>query len=312
MIINDASTQAVCSLGWVHKGSLWVYTIEDSYPHTFELSDAKFLTVRAGKSDFFSVVHHWEGDKLEITAHNHSEPHRPVSCISFHREGFGRNKIKTTVSGDNSVWQELPRAYVAQAFDDFHLFLVSRLGDASIQVFNWYADSRYNKMYQGIVGVEELPNSHLLIVSVQRDSNPILYDPDSEKEIRKLTLAGRNGNPQLRFRNSANELWADDYDHIVKLDATTLNVIASKQLQEATEGTGHFIGGFSFDRGERLCLVARPFSGDVIGLDCDSMRQTHRAEMGKQPLNAGLLGDDTIVALDWKTGELVKGKLERV
>ena len=167
-------------------------------------------------------------------------------------------------------------------------------------------------MYQGIVAVEELPNSHLLIVSVQRDSNPILYDPDSEKEIRKLNLAGRIGNPHLRFRTSANELWADDYDHIVKLDAATLNVIAIKQLQEAPAGTRQFIGDFSFDRGERLCLVARPFSGDVIALDCDSMLQTHRAELGKQPLDAGLLGDDTVVALDRKTGELLTGKLERV
>lgn len=206
----------------------------------------------------------------------------------------------------------MPRAYVAQAFGDFYLFLVNALGDASIRVFNWYAESRYDKMYQGIVAVEELPNSHLLIVSVQRDSNPILYDPDSEKEIRKLDLAGRNGNPHLRFRTSANELWADDYDHIVKLDASTFNVIAIKQLQEPIAGTRQFIGDFSFDRGERLCLVARPFSGDVIGLDCNSMLQTHRAVLGKQPLDAGLLADDAVVALDWKTGELLRGKPEKV
>jgi hypothetical protein len=32
---------------------------------------------------------------------------------------------------------------------------------------------------------------------------------------------------RFRFRFSANKLWADDYDHVVKLSATTLDVIAT-------------------------------------------------------------------------------------
>jgi hypothetical protein len=180
-----------------------------------------------------------------------------------------------------------------------------------MQGFSWYSDDGYDKMYQGIVGVEELPNCPQLIVSVQRNSSPILYDPDTRKAVRKLSLADRRGNPHFCLRTSANELWADDYDHIVKLDGTTLNIIATKQLQQGGAQGGQFIGEFSLCRGENLCLVARPFSRDVVGLDCDSLRLTHRAVFEKQPLQAALLGDDTVVALDWKTGEFLSGELKK-
>jgi len=311
MLINVSGTQAVCSLGWAHKGSLWVYRIDHAAPQVLKLSDAKYLTVKAGNKNFFSVVHHWDGDKLEISAHNHAEPSRRLSSILLQRSGLLGAKTESKVIGDSSAWMELPRAYVAFAFDDFHLFLVRPDGSISSQTFPWYTNTEYDKGYQGIVAVEELPNSHALIVSVQRDSNPVLYDPDSGTAIRKLTLAGRGGNPNLKLRATAGEYWANDYDTIVKLDATTLNVIACRRLQGSEQSAVQFIGEFSLCRSDTLCLVTRPFSGDVIGLDCATMAQTHRATLGKQPLLAGLLGDDRVVALDWKTGEFLAGTLEK-
>ena len=311
MIVNGAATQAISSLKWVHKGSLWVYEIGSSAPKIVELSDAKYLTIKTGKDDFFSVVHNWDGEKLEISAHNHSDPHRAISSISLRRENVFSDKAEFTIKGDFSVWQKLPRAYTASVFGDYHLFLVEQDGSVSIQALGWFA-SRYDKMYQSIVGVEELPDSHLLIVSIQRDSNPVLYDPDTGMEVRKLSLAGRHGNPQFCTRNSAHELWANDYDHIVKLDAKSLIVKATEQLQYATTGCRQYIGEFSLDRSESHCLVARPFSGDVIVLDCDTLRQTHRAAIGNQPIEAALLGYDFIVALNWPTGEFLQGKLERI
>lgn len=311
MVINAARTQAVCSLGWVHKGSLWVYRIGSVSPEILKLSDAKYLTIKAGNKDFFSVVHHWDGDTIEISAHHHAEPLKRVSSILLRHSHPVTIKAESEVTGDVSVWRELPRAYVAYAFGDFHLFLVDLDGSVSCLTFSWYSDANYDKGYQGIVAVEELPASHLLIVCVQRDSNPILYDPHNGAVVKKLNLADRRGNPQFKLRASLGEFWADDYDTIVKLDAKTLDVIASERLQGSAQMTQQFIGEFSFCRDETLCLVARPFSSDVIGIDCDSMHQTHKATLGKQPLRAGLLGEDKVVALDWKTGEFLTGRLEK-
>jgi hypothetical protein len=286
MVTNAARTQAVCSLGWVHKGSLWVYRVGSVSPEVFKLSDAKYLTIKAGNKDFFSVVHHWGGDNIQISAHNHAEPRQPISSISLRRSSRTSEKTESDVTGDSSVWRELPRAYVAYAFGDFHLFLVDLNGSVSCETFSWYSEANYDKGYQGIVAVEELPASHLLIVCVQRDSNPILYDPHNGAVVKKLNLADRRGNPQFKLR-------------------------ASLGVQSSAQMTQQFIGEFSLCRDETLCLVARPFSNDVIGIDCDSMHQTHKAALGKQPLKAGLLEEDRVVALDWKTGEFLMGRLEK-
>jgi len=82
---------------------------------------------------------------------------------------------------------------------------VSRL---ELQQFDWYSDG-YDKGYQGIIGVVEVPNDDLLIISVQRDSHPVLYDPRARKKVGTLELCNRRGNPDLFFRRRVNELWAN-------------------------------------------------------------------------------------------------------
>src|SRR5260370_11872299 len=84
-----------------------------------------FSVSRGGRKDFFSVVHNWEGNKIEISAHHHLQPDRSVSSISIQRGAFGIDKTETVVRGDNSDWQELTGAYFPSAFNDFHLFLVN-------------------------------------------------------------------------------------------------------------------------------------------------------------------------------------------
>jgi hypothetical protein len=59
-----------------------------------------------------------------------------------------------------------------------------------------------------------------------------------------------------------------------------------------------------------LCVVGRPFSGDVIGLACDSFEITRRAALGRQPLDVAVLSDGRIFARDWKTGDPLVGMLE--
>jgi len=73
-----------------------------------------------------------------------------------------------------------------------------------------------------------------------------------------------------------------------------------------------FIGQFAFDADEQVCAVARPFSGDVVGLDPKTLELRYRAELGKQPLEVAVLRDLRVFARDWKTGEILKGALGRV
>jgi hypothetical protein len=302
MILNDKRTLAVSSLGWVDHGSLWICSVE-APPQKIVLSDAKYLSVSAGAKDFFAVVHHWDGQRLEITAHAYSAPQTTISRLALRQAVPGLpSRIELLREGDLRVWDQLPGAFTGYAFGDYRLVLTRLAGEDDVQALEWFDDS-YDKGYQGIVGSIEVPDTSLLIISVQRDSHPVLYSPETKKAIRKLSLADRTGNPSFQFRTSAREFWATDYDSVVKLDGTTLAVRNVQCVQNAVHGMRQFIGNFCFNSGQDLCLIARPFSGDAVALDADSMAQVCRIEFGRQPLDIGMLADGTVVARDWKTGD---------
>jgi hypothetical protein len=219
------------------------------------------------------------------------------------------------LTGDRSAWTHVPKNYVAYqqgaTWSDYALIRIDASAESvEVQQFDWYG-SDYDKAYQATVGVVEVPGEDALIVSVQRDSRPVLYDPVRRKKIGALRLAARNGNPTLVFRHHANEVWADDYDTIVKIQAGTWRVVKTRRLQSAVNGAGQFIGRFCFDAQETMCVVARPFSADVVALGTTNLRPRLRCRMHGQPLEAVALPDRSVVARDWKSGDLLRGDLER-
>lgn len=308
MITNPGETLIVSSLGWVEKGSLWTLDTNTDSIRTLKLSDAKHLSLHDSNSEYFSIVHHYYGKKLLITAHSFESPDEALSKAIF-------NEGTTSIQGDKEVWKKLPRAYVAylqypSKADFFLLFIEPVRPELQIIALDWYDDS-YDKDYQGVIGAVEVPGTSLLIISVQRDSNPILFDIEKRKVVGKLSLAARQGNPSLRFRRTADELWADDYDTILSIDPNSWKTKKHLHLQAAATGAMQFIGNYSFNKDETLCAVARPFSADVIALDTERFKITHYARVGRQPLEVALLSDGRVYSRDWKTGEMLKGKLKR-
>jgi hypothetical protein len=308
MIRDAADKYVISSLGWADKNSLWVLNTDTEEVERVRLSDANYFSLHPGKENHFAVVHHFDNNRLEISAHSASAPAMPLANISL-------TASEQRFEGDSGVWEQLPKAYVSyyvyQGEKAYWLFLVDPVrGQVSLQQFEWYKDS-YDEGYQGIIGVAEVPNQNLLLVSVQRDSHPVLYDPHHRRVIRKLSLADRAGNPRPRFRSQANELWVDDYDTLLKLDPTDWTVKASQRLQDAAGGTRQFIGEFEFNDDESLCAVARPFGGDVIALDTYTFKIRYRCEIGREPLQVAILRDGRVLARDWKTGALLKGRLKR-
>jgi len=294
----------VSSLGWVDRGSLWIFEPDTGRERTRRLGEAQFLSLHAGAADRFAVVHHHDGERLEITAHTFAEPAKTLArCIV---EGWERR-----LEGDTRAWSGLPRHYLAYlrqpAWSAYALVRIT--GDeVTLQTFDWY-DDRYDKGYQGIVGVTEVPGEELVIVSVQRDSRPVLFDPAAGRKVGDIPLADRHGNPRLSFRRGARELWADDYDTLLVIEPGSWRVLRRARVQDAPGRTQQFIGHYAFDADERICAVARPFSGDVLGLDPGSLATVSRAETGGQPLDVAVLRDGRVIAREWKTGELRQAKL---
>jgi hypothetical protein len=124
-------------------------------------------------------------------------------------------------------------------------------------------------------------------------------------------LADRAGNPTLQFTTRTRELWADDYDTLLRLNSSDWSVQDSLLLQGASAGTRQFIGAYCFNQDESLCAVGRPFSGDVVAVHMKMFKITHTCNLGHQPLLPALLTDGTVYARDWKTGTLLKGQLKK-
>ena len=104
MILNNDKSHAISTLGWVDKGFLWQYSLGQASPRCFAISDAKYLILHAGEDDLFPVVHHWEGSRLEITAHPYSNPQQTLSRLSLQRViPHLSSKVELSCEGDIHV-----------------------------------------------------------------------------------------------------------------------------------------------------------------------------------------------------------------
>jgi hypothetical protein len=128
---------------------------------------------------------------------------------------------------------------------------------------------------------------------------------------RSIELGNRGGNPSLELHNSGKEVWASDYDTLVVVRTEDWQIDRRARLQSAIGGTQQFIGDFSFAPDQELCVVARPFTGDIVAVDIATLRIKRSAKIGRQPLEVAALPRGEVVARDWKTGDLLRGALKR-
>ena len=299
----------VSSLGWVDRGGLWVYSDRGPSVRSIRLGAANYLSLRAGTDDHFAVVHHGEGHVGEITVHRFPEVEQVLARAVI---GAGDGML----SGDVDAFARVPRYYTGllttPSWADFGLITIDvPEGRVLLSPFPWFDDDSYDKMYQGIVGVAEIPDSPLLLISVQRTSTVVIHDPATSRKMGEVKVGDGGGNPALYFRRTAPELWADDYDTLVRLDAATWRVLDRRRLQDADSGTRQFIGQFTIDAAEELCAVARPFSRDVVGVDVKTFEVRLVASMAGQPLEVAMLAGNRVIARDWKSGALLTGEFRR-
>jgi hypothetical protein len=309
MIASPHRTVVLSSLGWVEGDAVWVFDVPAARTETIPLgSGAEWVSLQANDGDRFSVVHHFRGARFEVTVRDFSAPTRVLARATVEA---GRQSL----FGDMSVWADVPRLYTAYLhFAPWTDFVLVRISPAENQVtvqrFEWY-DERYDKDYQGVVGVLELPGDSVALVSVQRSSQLILHDLETGNAKRAIALRDRGGNPRLELRRARDEVWASDYDTLVILRRSDWRILRSVRLQGADAATQQFIGDFSFAPDAELCLVARPFSGDVVAVDTTTLRVVRVARVGGQPLEVASLGAAEVAARDWKTGAFLRGTLER-
>jgi len=301
MIANRDRTIVLSSLGWVEGDGIWSLEVASGQVRTIpQNTGARYTTLYSADTERFVAVHHFDGARFLASVGLFSAPEVTVSSAAY-ENGC------SSLAGNAAAWEGLPRLfvqYLKEPWNDYVLVSVTPAG-AFVQRLEWY-DSSYDKDYQAVIEVIALPDPRYALVSVQRSPTLIVHDLETGRAHQKVTLGAQHGNPHLTLRGDV--LWATDYDTLVRVEAQAWRVLGKKKLQRAPAGTGQFIGEYSFSA-DGMCCVARPHSGDVVAVD-ERLKIRRRAKLGRQPQEAVELANGEVIARDWKTGDLLRGRME--
>lgn len=317
MLVDASGTQAISYLGQVDKGAFWVCGGNDHSGRHVEVPGASNLLIHDGRDDFFGVS--WQPTRTEfcLAAYRHSNVSAPAGLLRTRLDVApgvsrrGRFTVPSVLEGDPAVLNHLPRAYVLRGDLLPRLAIIhGESNNVEVVPLSWFED-QYDTQYQSVQEVAEFPGHRELVFSIQRDSRLVVFDPVTNAISRHVELAQRNGGGHFVHRRKAQQLWASDYDTLVCLDVETWKTLGAVRLQGDAPGGGRqFIGDHSFTSDEKFCIVARPYSADVLIVDAGSISVAHRVITGDQPVDAMLLDCRSIIARDRETGNLLKADLQ--
>jgi hypothetical protein len=308
MIVDPARTVVLSSVGWVDGDALWRLDVASRRVDALPLgTGARWARLHHEDGDRFAVDHGFDGARFEVSVRSFD---RPATVLARAVVEPGRAGLE----GDAAAWIGVRQLYVPYLRfepwrDSVLVRVVPDAGRIDVQRLSWFDDS-YDKDYEAPIDVIASPDRSTAIVSVQRRSRLILQDLASGTVRGAVELADRGGNPELRLRASGRELWASDYDTIAVVRTADWQVDRSALVQsEPARNSQLFIGDYGFAPDADLCVVARPYSGDIVAIDPATLKIVQTAKTGKQPLQVAAVGEGRVIARDWKSGELLSGTL---
>jgi hypothetical protein len=262
----------------------------------------------SGEAGWFGI---WtQSDKLdgfELHACRFDALDRSLARTRWTRTGVGHD-------GETSAWRHLPPFYLTNVPDFPLAFTLREDGVLHPLNFDWYNDENYDQLYVYPSCLVREPNVGDLIVGMYRSGNIIVCDPETGAKKRQATLPNTYHSSPLISDARSNVLWAMGYDTLFRLRLPELDVLKSRRIQESVYSpeakmmTGAFVGNMVLQTDHGRICVARPFSGDVLGLDHVSLEPVARAVTGGDPLHLAIVGDE-VISRSWKTGDLIRGKL---
>jgi len=307
LITDERCRIALSNLGWVDHGSLWRFDAASGRVDSIRLSGAGYLVLQGTDGDEFTVVHHFGGSRVEITAHPFSAPAHVLRRVIV--TGWAPR-----VDAGLGSWPSAVCRFVAWLDDNATgsagYFLISVTGtDARIERLDWFDASSYDLGYQSVLAVQEVPGTGELVFGIQRSSHLAVTTPGHGGAVRQIGLGGRYGNAIPHLRRTASEVWAVDYDTLVRLDWRTWDVTGTIRLYDAPAGTAMFTGDVWLPPDEALAVVPRPGMADIAVVDPQTMTLIRTCHLGRQPLVAVVADGGHVVARDWKTGDLLRADL---
>src|SRR5262245_34825394 len=106
MIANPERSILLSSLGWVDSDELWLFDVGRRATEAIPLSTgARYASLHHSGTSRFAVAHHFDGERLEVSVRSFSAPSEILARAVV-------EKGRQTLTGDSSVWMDVPRLYV--------------------------------------------------------------------------------------------------------------------------------------------------------------------------------------------------------
>lgn len=248
----------------------------------------------AGMKEAFALILHLPHSRSWlVTARRYEDPHTVISQLTI-EDSIG------AIKGIVDIWYSLPTVFLIR---DRLLRMFPDRG-----IYEWqeihYDRSEYDNGYEPMVSAVQVPGREVVLLAAQRHPEILICDLGTRMTIGRFVLPESMGTPVLKFRHKIDELWITDYGTVFRLTTSDWSVKNSLQLQ-----TPEYIGDFAFDPDETICAVARPFSGDVVGLDTKTFQVVRTWEVGEQPYEVAALDAERIITRDQVTGRFSMTKL---
>src|SRR2546427_3073234 len=188
-------------MGWVDKTALWCLDLSHGIVREVGLGAGRFLTLMRGERDLFVVVRRESDAVVEATIHTAASPPDVLARV---RVEHGR----ATLTGQVALWASVPRMFVADHSRFVNIVrpllcvVDHRRATVDLHELPWYT-AGYDLGYQALLSPVPVPASDLLLMPIQRDSEPVIYSLTKRRKVGTIKLANRRGNPTLRFRHRA-------------------------------------------------------------------------------------------------------------
>jgi hypothetical protein len=190
LLVDRAESRLLSNLGWIDHGSIWLLDIESGEIGLVRLGDGEYVRLHAGRGDLFAaaLVSSSGTPWMTVTVRGAAAPD----------DVRARWEAGTTrADGSPEDWSRVPTVFVG--FDPGTRTYVSvsldpSSGAVETDPLEWFDDS-YDWGYQAPIAVCRVPGSDLLLFSVQRSSDLVLYDPRTRRVQHKIQLAGGTAIP---------------------------------------------------------------------------------------------------------------------
>jgi hypothetical protein len=295
------------------KPAMVVVDVETQEWQTIPWTELETLEPSGPDRELFVFKRRVDDDDLRISLHPFEDPARPISRVTVSASG------RAAFEGRRDTWEQVQHTFYyyfgpAPGYGHQSLILLDpEHENVELQRLDW-ADGWPSDV--AVAGVVQIPGSRDVVISVHHDTfdaRPIIYDTKRQAVVGRISLADTRfgyGQSNPQFLRTRPEAWLKDYDKMQRHRLPSWEIVEARRLQPAKEPSSLFIGASCFNPSESLCAVTRPHSGDVLGIDVDSFRVTHRASTGGQPLDIVLLSDGRIFTLEWYSSDIRTARLE--